>query len=59
MYYRKLMATVSVRLSDQLNDEVEKMVENGVFKDKTDAFHEAVRMLLLRYEDFELEDDLL
>lgn len=53
------MATVSVRLSDQLNDEVEKMVENGVFKDKTDAFHEAVRMLLLRYEDFELEDELL
>jgi len=27
------MATVSVRLSDQLNDEVEKMVEEGVFKE--------------------------
>lgn len=53
------MATVSVRLSDQLNDEVEKMVEEGVFKDKTDAFHEAIRLLLLRYEGFELEDDLL
>jgi|GEM_PF-513000 Arc/MetJ-type ribon-helix-helix transcriptional regulator len=53
------MATVSVRLSDQLNDEVEKMVEEGVFKDKTDAFHEAIRLLLLRYEGFELENDLV
>lgn len=53
------MATVSVRLSDQLNDEVEKMVEEGVFKDKTDAFHEAIRLLLLRYEGFELDDELL
>lgn len=53
------MATVSVRLSDQLNDEVEKMVEEGVFKDKTDAFHEAIRLLLLKYDGFELEDDLL
>ena len=53
------MATVSVRLSDQLNDEVEKMVEEGVFKDKTDAFHEAIRLLLLRYEGFELEDESL
>jgi Arc/MetJ-type ribon-helix-helix transcriptional regulator len=53
------MATVSVRLSDQLNDEVEKMVEEGVFKDKTDAFHEAIRLLLLRYEGFELEDNLI
>jgi len=53
------MATVSVRLSDQLNDEVEKMVEEGVFKDKTDAFHEAMRLLLLRYEGFELEDNLI
>ena len=52
------MATVSVRLSDQLNDEVEKMVEEGVFKDKTDAFHEAVRLLLLNYRDFELEHEL-
>jgi len=52
------MATVSVRLSDQLNDEVEKMVEEGVFKDKTDAFHEAIRLLLLRYEGFELENEL-
>lgn len=53
------MATVSVRLSDQLNDEVEKMVEEGVFKDKTDAFHEAIRLLLLRYDGFELEDELI
>lgn len=53
------MATVSVRLSDQLNDEIEKMVEEGVFKGKTDAFHEAVRLLLLRYEGFELENELL
>ena len=53
------MATVSVRLSDQLNDEVEKMVEEGLFKDKTDAFHEAIRLLLLKYEGFELDDELL
>ena len=53
------MSTVSVRLSDQLNDEVEEMVEEGIFKDKTDAFHEAVRLLLLKYEDFELENELL
>lgn len=51
------MATVSVRLSDQLNDELDRMVEEGLFKDKTDAFHEAVRLLLLRYEGFEFENE--
>lgn len=49
------MATVSVRLSDELNEEIDRMVENGVFKDKTDAFHEAVRLLLLKYKEFDLE----
>ena len=53
------MATVSVRLSDQLNDEIERMVEEGMFKDKTDAFHEAVRLLLLKYQDLEIEDQLI
>jgi len=53
------MSTVSVRLSDQLNDELDQMVEEGIFKDKTDAFHEAVRLLLLQYDDFELDEDLL
>ncbi len=48
------MATVSVRLSDELNDELDRMVEEGLFKDKTDAFHEAVRLLLLQYDDYEL-----
>lgn len=43
------VATVSARLSDQLNQEIETMVEEGVFKDKTDAFHEAVRLLLKEY----------
>lgn len=52
------MATVSVRLSDHLNEELDRMVEEGVFKDKTDAFHEAVRLLLLKYEDFEIESEL-
>jgi len=45
------MATVSVRLSDRLNDELDRLVEEGVFKDKTDAFHEAVRQLLRDYEE--------
>ena len=53
------MATVSVRLSDQLNDELEKMVDQGLFKDKTDAFHEAIRLLLLKYDGFELDDELI
>lgn len=48
------MATVSVRLSDELNEELDRLVEEGVFKDKTDAFHEAVRLLLLKYDDYEL-----
>jgi len=48
------MATVSVRLSDKLNDELDRKVENGVFKNRTDAFHEAVRLLLKEYDDFEL-----
>ncbi|MFB6204804.1 MAG: ribbon-helix-helix domain-containing protein [Candidatus Nanohaloarchaea archaeon] len=47
------MATVSVRLSDRLNEKLDEMVEKGVFKDRTDAFHEAVRLLMLRYDDFE------
>ncbi len=49
------MATVSVRLSDELNEEIDRMVEEGLFKDKTDAFHEAVRLLLLQYEDYSLD----
>lgn len=48
------MATVSVRLSDRLNEEIEKMVEEGLFKDKTDAFHEAVRLLLKEYDDLDI-----
>jgi len=48
------MATVSVRLSDRLNEELDQMVEEGLFKDKTDAFHEAVRLLLKEYNDLEL-----
>ncbi|MFB6216703.1 MAG: ribbon-helix-helix domain-containing protein [Candidatus Aenigmatarchaeota archaeon] len=48
------MATVSVRLSDELNEEIDRLVEEGLFKDKTDAFHEAVRLLLMRYDDFDL-----
>jgi len=48
------MATVSVRLSDNLNEELDRKVENGVFKNRTDAFHEAVRLLLKEYSDFEL-----
>ncbi len=48
------MATVSVRLSDRLNEELDQMVEEGLFKDKTDAFHEAVRLLLKEYDDLEL-----
>lgn len=48
------MAMVSVRLNDELNGELDEMVEDGVFKDKTDAMHEAVRLLMLRYDDFTL-----
>ena len=43
------MSNVSIRLADGLNDDIEALVESGVFKDKTDAMHEAVRLLLLRY----------
>lgn len=45
---------VSVRLNEELNNELDEMVERGVFKDKTDAMHEAVRLLMLRYDDFNL-----
>lgn len=48
------MATVSVRLSDRLNEEIDEMVESGLFKDKTDAFHEAVRLLLQEYDDLDI-----
>jgi Arc/MetJ-type ribon-helix-helix transcriptional regulator len=49
------MAMVSVRLSDDLNESLDEMVEEGVFKDKTDAMHEAVRTLMLRYDDFQIQ----
>lgn len=45
------MATVSVRLSDKLNRKLDSKVEEGVFKDKTDAMHEAVRKLLKDYNE--------
>lgn len=41
---------VSVRLADDLDDELEDLVSRGVFRDKTDALHEAVRMLAQRYD---------
>lgn len=43
------MATVSIRLSEQLNSKLDRKVEEGIFKDKTDAMHEAVRLLLKDY----------
>ena len=55
MNYRNRMATVSVRLNDDLNDRLDELVEEGVFKNKTDAFHEAVRMVLMRYDGFTLD----
>lgn len=45
------MATVSVRLSEELNRKLDRKVDEGVFKDKTDAMHEAVRMLLKDYDE--------
>jgi len=51
------MATVSVRLSDSLNDEIELMVDEGIFKDKTDAFHEAIRLLIMNYQEIEFEHE--
>jgi Arc/MetJ-type ribon-helix-helix transcriptional regulator len=48
------MAMVSVRLNDELNEELDNMVQEGLFKDKTDAFHEAIRLLMLRYDGFTL-----
>ena len=48
------MTTVSVRLSERLNQEIDYMVEEGIFKDKTDAFHEAVRLLLKEYDDLDI-----
>ncbi|MFB6182575.1 MAG: hypothetical protein ABEI78_00780 [Candidatus Nanohaloarchaea archaeon] len=47
------MASVSFRLEDQLNEKLEDMIEKGIFKNKTDALHEATRLLMLRYKDFE------
>jgi Arc/MetJ-type ribon-helix-helix transcriptional regulator len=44
------MAMLSVRLSDELNDKLEDLVDSGVFKDKTDSVHEAVRKLLKEYD---------
>lgn len=49
------MAMVSIRLSDELNQSLDKMVEQGIFKDKTDAMHEAVRTMMLKYDDFQLQ----
>lgn len=47
------MSMVSVRLADGLEEGLDELVESGNFKDKTDAFHEAVRMLLLRYDNLD------
>lgn len=44
------MSMVSVRLADGLEENLDELVESGNFKDKTDAFHEAVRLLLIRYD---------
>lgn len=47
------MSKVSVRMADGLNESVDELVDAGVFKDKTDAMHEAVRLLLLRYDSIQ------
>ena len=38
------MSMVSVRLADGLEENLEELVDSGNFKDKTDAFHEAVKI---------------
>ena len=52
------MGTVSVRLDDELNSRLDSMVEEGIFKDRTDAIHEAVRTLMLKYDRLDSDSSL-
>ncbi len=42
---------VSLYLPERLEREVEELVEKGRFTTKTDVYQEAVRRLLLEYQD--------
>jgi len=44
------VGTVSVRMSEKLEKRIEDLVEEGLFKNKTEAIQEGVRTLLLKYE---------
>lgn len=47
-------AQVNVRLPKELVDEIDELVKGGRFPSKTDAFSEALRLLLKTYKGEEL-----
>lgn len=47
-------AQVNVRLPKELIDEIDELVKGGRFPSKTDAFSEALRLLLKTYKGEEL-----
>ncbi len=42
---------VSFYVTERIEEEVERLVENGLFTTKTDVYQEALRRLLLEYRD--------
>lgn len=49
---------VSFYIPQELDREIEEMVDQGLFTTKTDVYQEALRRLLLDYQEFQLDDDL-
>lgn len=48
---------VSFYIPRELEQEIGRMVERGLFTTKTDVYQEALRRLLIDYQRFELEQE--
>lgn len=44
---------LSITVTDEMDDEIEAMVERGVFSSKTSVVEEGLRMLFRKYQEFD------
>lgn len=53
MYYMVLYMTssqINIRTSNTLVDELDSLVEHGIFRNRTEAVNEGIRLIIRRYK---------
>ena len=51
--YGEMSTQLSITVSDQMDEEIEKLVERGVFSSKTSVIEEGLRMVFYHYQEFD------